>query len=110
MKKYMFYCPVCESVYSGDVSPTMIRKCPDCNADMVSMMITKDEWDTKTKEQKADFKAKIKESSQIIGSNLEYSMAEDIHKMAMDIHFMKVVLQIYVILCIVGIIYIGISL
>ena len=104
MNKYMFYCKRCESAYSGGLNQTSFCKCPECGTEMLPMMITKDEWNRKSKDEKDELKGNLKEKDKTTNFKIEHFMADDIHQIREDIHFMKTVLYVFVVLYVLGII------
>ncbi len=61
-EKYIYQCSKCHFLASIGGDTNKVNQCPKCNSVMVNTHITKDEWDTKTKEEKIAFVKKMQNS------------------------------------------------
>ncbi len=99
MKK-IFYCKKCNSTWSGEDS--QILYCPDCNTPMIQTNISAEEWRTKSDEQKEAIKNELKEidveTNQLTDPSIAY-----LKSIAKDVHFMRSVLDIVIVISLLGI-------
>lgn len=105
MDRYIYYCPNCHYLGSAEhKTPNEYQGCSECKSAMVYAGYTKAEWDTKSKEEKEQIKAQLKDKYPASASTSVNLPSPDVlSKINDNINTIKNILMFYLILSIVGI-------
>lgn len=105
MERYIYYCPNCHYLGSAEHSaPNEYQGCSECKSAMVYAGYTKAEWDTKSKEEKEQIKAQLKDKYPASAStSVNLPSPDALSKINDNINTIKNILMFYLILSIVGI-------
>ena len=104
MRRYIYFCPGCSFLGSAEhENPNELQECSQCKSIMKYAGITKDEWDTKTKEEKEVIKQNLKSFSTNNDNHQDQILItlENIHK---DIASIKTVVMIGALLYVISVI------
>lgn len=114
MKRQLFYCPNCKSFYSkGTDNPNEKITCEECKSLLVYSGMSKEEWDTKAKEEKDVIKtefAKKYNESKSENMSTDNAILFEVQKIRKDVHTMSsIVLFLFVVMIIefLGILILG---
>jgi len=92
----MYFCPSCRSTFGGTAGVNSYR-CSDCGTPLSPMNISEDEWNTKTDAQKQELKENFR-SRQFSDDAFRSAMLNHLSSIKNDLHFIKTVILIWVIL------------
>lgn len=92
----IYVCPICEQTFSQD--KWELHQCPTCKIDLLDTQVPADEYNNLTKEDKEQLIKKIDFDKKSYMYSLFCKTTENIHKMADDIHLLKNIVVIIIVL------------
>ncbi len=105
--RYLYFCPKCHNLGSAEHhNPTDYQACSDCQSQMVYAGVTKEEWDSKTREEKDKIKAMLREKYPISSPESSDSASLIVlNRINDNINIIKNIMIFYLVISIIGFIF-----
>ncbi len=100
--KYLYYCLRCGFLGSAEHdNPNEYQECSECKNAMTFTGLTKDEWASKTKEEKDILKSEFKEKLEDKSNSSNDALLNVMRKISNDVGTIKTIVLTYVIVSII---------
>ncbi len=104
--RFLYVCPKCRKIFSAESEiPSKTQECFACETKLIYSGYTKDEWDRKTTEEKAEIKETILKQFVESEVSIEVQVLKLIENMDKNIGTVKNILVFFTILFVIGAIY-----
>lgn len=103
--RYVYVCPTCKNVYSMEsAEPQQDFECPGCKVNLIYLGCSKEEWGTKTEQEKAQIKeAKLTRQNEFVASP-ESTILTHLKNIDKSLITIKNILEFFTILFVIGVI------